>query len=62
MFKCSETETKTVIWIASFILQQEKKIKQSSIHVDLKMSFFFVCLFFPKDRRTRVFYAIVSYT
>ena len=51
MFKCYETERKSAILRASFILHlRQKKLKRSSIHVDLKMSFCFVCLFFPKDR------------
>ena len=62
MFKCYETERKSAIWRVSFILHlRKKKLKQSSIHVDLNMSFILSCLFFSKDRQTCVFHAIVSY-
>ena len=47
MFKCYETERKSAIWRASFILhlRKKKKLKRSSIHVDLNMSFFLVYFF-----------------
>ena len=60
MFRCYETERRSAIW-SSFILNLKKKIL-SSIHVDLNMSFYFVCLFFSKGQMDLCFYAIVSYT
>ena len=54
MLKCYETERKSAILKSEFHFTfKKKKLKQSSIHVDLNMSFFFVCLFFPMDRRYR---------
>ena len=62
MFKFYDIERKSVIRRASFILHLRKnKLKPNSLHVDLNMSFFFICVFL-NDRWTRVFYAIVSYT
>ena len=60
MFKCYEIDDLKCEFHYSLIIHARRKLRRSSIYVDLDVSFLFICVFL-KSRQTCVFYTTVSF-